>query len=108
MMFSNLVTFTAVLALPILAVATPVVVARQSSTATTVCCTSTATAASPLIALLLGLLGLSDENIVGVVGIGCTPLPVVGVASGLCNANTLECTNVVGGGIGFNCVPVLP
>nr|VWO94198.1 Hydrophobin-like protein MPG1 [Ganoderma boninense] len=108
-MFSRAVAFTT-LALPLLAVATPVeLVARQScSTGAVQCCNSTVEANSASGNLLLGLLGIVLGDITGLIGLNCSPLTVIGVGSGnACSAQAVCCTNNnVGGLISIGCVPI--
>ncbi|KAM5537112.1 hypothetical protein V8D89_009258 [Ganoderma adspersum] len=108
-MLSRAVAFTA-LALPLLAVATPVeLVARQScSTGSVQCCNSTVAANSASGNLLLGLLGIVLGDITGLIGLNCSPLTVIGVGTGnACSAQAVCCTNNnVGGLISIGCVPV--
>lgn len=115
-MFSRLVAFTT-LALPLLAVATPVELqARQScSTGSLQCCDSTVSVSihrvswkdAPILTgrahlqansaeanVLLGLLGIVLGDITGLIGLNCSPLTVVGVGSGnACSANAVCCEN---------------
>ncbi|KAI0093278.1 hypothetical protein BDY19DRAFT_923062 [Irpex rosettiformis] len=108
-MFSRLASFT-LLALPLLAVATPTAVARggaPSGGATTACCDSTESANSAAGSALLSLLGidLSDLNVL--LGLTCSPISVVGVGSGSeCSGTTVSCSNGIVGGVGIGCVPI--
>ena len=44
--------------------------------------------------VLLGLLGIVLGDITGLIGLGCSPITVVGVGSGnACSANAVCCTN---------------
>ncbi|KJA27020.1 hypothetical protein HYPSUDRAFT_35542 [Hypholoma sublateritium FD-334 SS-4] len=89
------------LALPLLAVANPLVEVRNDPPTTCnsgdiQCCNSTTTSTSSstgeLVSTLLGLLGL--EALAGaIVGLECTPISVVGVGSGnKCTQQTLCCS----------------
>ena len=117
-MFSRAVAFTT-LALPLLAVATPVeLVPRQScSTGPVQCCNSTVAVSEPMLCidtticspsmcpdvwqsnsasgnLLLGLLGIVLGDITGLIGLNCSPLTVIGVGTGnACSAQAVCCTN---------------
>ncbi|GJF00058.1 fungal hydrophobin [Phanerochaete sordida] len=99
------------LALPLLAVATPLEV-RQSagscSTGSVQCCDSTVSSTSAEGNLLAGLLGIVLGDITGLIGLTCSPISVVGVGSGSeCSANVVCCSNTqVGGLIGIGCLPI--
>ncbi|KAI0766804.1 fungal hydrophobin-domain-containing protein [Irpex lacteus] len=101
-------TVATVLALPLLAVATPVALeTRQSggncNTGPIQCCQQTISAN-----LLAGLLGIVLGTVEGLVGLGCSPISVVGVGSGsACNASPVCCSNnAVGGLISIGCLPI--
>ncbi|EMD36632.1 hypothetical protein CERSUDRAFT_115663 [Gelatoporia subvermispora B] len=99
------------LAMPLLAVATPVeLAARQTcSTGSAQCCESVQSAESGgLVATLLGLLGVVVGDITGQVGLTCSPITVVGVgSSGSCNSNVVCCSdNALGGLISIGCLPI--
>ncbi|OSD08038.1 fungal hydrophobin [Trametes coccinea BRFM310] len=108
-MFSRVVAAT-VLALPLLAAATPVELeARQTcSTGAIQCCSTVESASSVSGNFLLGLLGIVIGDITGLIGLNCSPLSVVGVGSGnACSANAVCCTNNnVGGLISIGCLPI--
>ncbi|PIL27536.1 hypothetical protein GSI_10687 [Ganoderma sinense ZZ0214-1] len=108
-MFSRAVAFTT-LALPLLAVATPVeLAARQScSTGSQQCCNSTVAANSASANLILGLLGIVLGDLTGLIGLDCSPISVIGVGTGnACSAQAVCCTNNnVGGLISVGCVPI--
>lgn len=93
---------TALLALPLLAVATPwgsptttspvttTVTVTATATPTSVsqcttgsvqCCNSVESASDPAASLLLGLLGVVVQGVDVLVGITCTPIDVIGVGS---------------------------
>ncbi|KAI0360653.1 hydrophobin [Trametes cingulata] len=107
MMFSRIATLT-LGALPILAAATPLVTRDNCSTGPVQCCQNTVNANSAQGALLLGLLGLVLGDVTGLIGLQCSPISVVGVASGnACSANAVCCTNNdVGGLASIGCIPV--
>ena len=107
-MFSRVASF-AILALPLLAVATPANVVRND-TPTTACCASTENvrsfvrmayssltfmqAASAAATAILSLLGISASDITGLIGLTCSPVSVVGVGSGSeCSGTTVSCSN---------------
>ncbi|KAI0693128.1 fungal hydrophobin-domain-containing protein [Cytidiella melzeri] len=134
-MFSRL-TAISLLALTTLAVATPAPVEKRWGSPTTTpavtttvtvagptttaiapgdcntgpiqCCSSTESASSPAGSRLLGLLGIVVDGLDVVIGLGCSPISVVGVGSGsACNASPVCCeNNAVGGLISIGCVPV--
>jgi len=100
-----------VLAMPLLAAATPVeLVARQTcSTGTAQCCESVESATSGgLVSLLLGLLGVVVGDITGQVGLTCSPVTVIGVgSSGSCSSTVVCCEdNALGGLISIGCLPI--
>ncbi|KIP11842.1 hydrophobin, mutated [Phlebiopsis gigantea 11061_1 CR5-6] len=105
-MFSRL-TVLSVLTLTLFAAATPT--ARGGSgTPTDACCSSTTPANSAEGAAALKSISvvLSDLNVL--VGLTCSPITVVGVASGsTCSGTTVSCTNGVVDGIGIGCVPII-
>ncbi|KAI0371976.1 hypothetical protein BV20DRAFT_941118, partial [Pilatotrama ljubarskyi] len=57
---------------------------------------------------LLGLLGIVLGDITGLIGLGCSPISVVGVGSGnACSANAVCCeNNSVGGLLSIGCLPI--
>ncbi|KAI0777702.1 fungal hydrophobin, partial [Trametes elegans] len=109
-MFSRVAAYT-VLALPLLAAATPVELqARQTcSTGAIQCCNSVTTSESASGNFLLGLLDIVLGDITGLIGLNCSPLSVIGVGTGnACSANTVCCTNNnVGGLISIGCLPII-
>ncbi|KAI0696459.1 fungal hydrophobin-domain-containing protein [Cytidiella melzeri] len=98
------------LALPLLAVATPTSLqARQScDTGSIQCCQQTLVGTSSDATTLLGLLGIVIGDITGLLGIGCSPVSVVGVGSGsTCTASPVCCTDsALGGLISIGCAPI--
>ncbi|OBZ78118.1 Fruiting body protein SC3 [Grifola frondosa] len=125
-MFSRTVAFFYfLLSLSVLAVAMPggapptqtVTVTAPASTVTSAgqcnvndiqCCNSVQSASSGLVSLLEGLLGIVLGPIEGLIGLGCSPISVIGVGSGsACDASPVCCTNNnVGGLISIGCVPI--
>lgn len=95
-------TLSALLSLPLLAVATPwatpttvvpttTVTITETATVTAVsecntgsiqCCDSLSSSSNPVTGLLLGLLGVVVEGINVPIGITCTPITVLGIGSG--------------------------
>ncbi|KAF7796555.1 hypothetical protein EIP86_007735 [Pleurotus ostreatoroseus] len=96
--------------MPLLAVATPAAVARNSGptgTPTTACCSSIVTSGSDegIAALKSISVVLSDLNVP--VGLTCSPITVIGVGSGSsCSGTTVNCSNGIDNGIGIGCAPV--
>ncbi|KAJ3873929.1 fungal hydrophobin [Lentinula edodes] len=127
-MFSRVsaVTFYALSALVILAAATPggvpvtttITVTAPGTTATEPasscstgelqCCDSTETAGSAAGTTILGLLGIVVEDLNVLLGIGCSPITVIGLGNGGCSAQAVCCEdNAVGGLISVGCIPVV-
>ncbi|KAI0330323.1 fungal hydrophobin [Cubamyces sp. BRFM 1775] len=108
-MFSRIATF-ALAALPILAAATPLAVrgGDSCSTGPIQCCNQTATTNSASGSAILALLGINAQDVDALIGLQCTPITVIGVATGnSCNAHAVCCTNNnVGGLVSLGCVPV--
>ncbi|KAI0628883.1 hydrophobin 2 [Trametes polyzona] len=107
MMFSRAVAL-AVSAMPLLAAATPLEARQTCSTGAIQCCQSTTEANSAAGSAILGLLGVVLQDLTGLIGLGCSPISVVGVGSGNgCNAETVCCqNNNVGGLLSVGCIPV--
>ncbi|KAI0084573.1 fungal hydrophobin-domain-containing protein [Irpex rosettiformis] len=106
-------TAATLLALPLLAVATPApLAARQSAgdcnTGPIQCCQQTISSTSAEGSALLGLLGIVLGPVTGLLGLDCSPISVVGVGSGsTCNASPVCCqNNNVGGLLSIGCVPI--
>ncbi|EIW55696.1 hydrophobin [Trametes versicolor FP-101664 SS1] len=97
-------------ALPLLAVATPLDTraAGKCSTGPLQCCESTQKATDPATSVLLALIGVNAQSVDALVGLDCSPISVVGVATGnSCNAQTVCCkNNNLGGLVSLGCVPV--
>ncbi|KAI0360652.1 fungal hydrophobin [Trametes cingulata] len=102
--------FYFVLSLSILAAALPggAPSAPSCSTGSIQCCNSVTQSNSASADLLLGLLGIVLGDITGLIGLGCSPISVVGVGSGnACSANAVCCTNNnVGGLLSVGCIPI--
>ncbi|OJT14174.1 Fruiting body protein SC1 [Trametes pubescens] len=89
------------LALPLLAAA------QNCNTGPIQCCNSVESSSSDAGTALLSLLGVAVGNIVGQIGLQCSPLSVVGVGSEACGAHPVCCqNNNVGGLISVGCIPV--
>ncbi|OJT07731.1 Fruiting body protein SC3 [Trametes pubescens] len=130
-MFARLPTVVTFASLAVLAVATPMEVKRggappatktvtvtappPTSTPTSTCstgpiqcCNSLESASSPAGSLLLGLLGVVLQGVDVLLGLDCSPISVIGVGGGNCNANVVCCeNNSVGGLISIGCVPII-
>ncbi|KAJ3554972.1 hypothetical protein NM688_g2826 [Phlebia brevispora] len=80
----------------------------QCNTGPIQCCDQVESASSAAGSLLLELLGivLSDLNVL--LGLGCSPITVIGVgAGGACSASPVCCeNNSVGGLISIGCIPI--
>ncbi|KAI0355201.1 fungal hydrophobin [Trametes cingulata] len=106
MMFSRAVAL-AISALPLLAAATPLEARQSCDTAPIQCCASTTTAGSPAASKILGLLGVVVQDLDVLVGLGCSPISVVGVGAGnSCSGETVCCADNSHGLISIGCVPV--
>ncbi|KAJ3914102.1 fungal hydrophobin [Lentinula edodes] len=72
------------------------------------CCDSTETAGSSAGSLLLGLLGIVVEDLSVLLGLGCSPITVIGLGNSGCSAQAVCCEdNAVGGLISIGCIPVV-
>ncbi|KAI0826594.1 fungal hydrophobin-domain-containing protein [Trametes gibbosa] len=72
------------------------------------CCNSVQSASDPVSSLLLGLLGIVVDGLDVLLGLDCSPISVIGVGGGNCNANVVCCqNNNVGGLISIGCVPII-
>ncbi|TFK87822.1 fungal hydrophobin, partial [Polyporus arcularius HHB13444] len=82
--------------------------AGSCSTGPIQCCDSVQSASDPVTSLLLGLLGIVVQGVDVLVGVTCSPISVIGVGGGECNANVVCCqNNNVGGLISIGCLPVI-
>ncbi|KJA26547.1 hypothetical protein HYPSUDRAFT_198830 [Hypholoma sublateritium FD-334 SS-4] len=100
------------LALACLAAATPT---RRTdglpcNTGTVQCCQSTQSASSlsPQTVQKLGLLGVVVGDLVGLVGLTCNPITVIGTGSNSCNQQTVCCenNNFTNDLIAIGCTPI--
>ncbi|CDO70107.1 hypothetical protein BN946_scf184806.g34 [Trametes cinnabarina] len=99
-MFSR-VAVAAILALPLLAVA------QNCNTGAIQCCNSIESSDSAVGSALLSLLGVVVEDVGVALGLGCSPISVIGVGQSSCAANPVCCqNNNVGGLVSIGCVPV--
>ncbi|KAF7800301.1 hypothetical protein EIP86_011550 [Pleurotus ostreatoroseus] len=127
-MFARFYTsfFYVVSTLALLAVATPwgvtstvtktvtapaptVTAVSQCNTGSISCCNQVIDSQSKEGNALLGLLGIVLGDVTGLLGLGCSPLSVIGVGSGnACSASPVCCeNNSVGGLISIGCVPII-
>ncbi|EIW77446.1 fungal hydrophobin [Coniophora puteana RWD-64-598 SS2] len=98
----------AVLPLAVLAVATParLDVRGQCNTGSVKCCNTTTDTANDALSGLLGITGIL-EGITGQVGLGCSPLSVIGSGGGQCNQKPVCCTgNTFKGLVNLGCSPI--
>ncbi|KLO13693.1 fungal hydrophobin [Schizopora paradoxa] len=103
-MFSKL--FVAA-SLAILAVATPAPWGSSGSTTPNACCTSTTTAGNSAFAGLFQSLGIDISNVNVPIGLGCSPITVVGVSGTSCTNDPVSCDQIFTPSlVGLNCVPV--
>ncbi|KAI0794695.1 fungal hydrophobin [Fomes fomentarius] len=82
--------------------------ASSCSTGPVQCCNSVESADKPSASSLLGLLGIAVKGADVIVGIACSPITAIGVASGeSCSSNVVCCQdNSYGGLVSIGCVPV--
>ncbi|EIW58088.1 fungal hydrophobin, partial [Trametes versicolor FP-101664 SS1] len=72
------------------------------------CCESTESAASPDGVALLDSLGVVVQGVNVLLGLGCSPISVIGAGGGACSANAVCCeNNSFGGLVSIGCVPVI-
>ncbi|KAJ7591622.1 hydrophobin 2 [Mycena floridula] len=94
------------LALATLAVATPTVRNDKPTSPGNVCCSSVQDASAPGISSILALLGINVSSVTGLVGLGCSPITVVGAGNGACSSTTVTCQDNSHSAISLGCVPV--
>ncbi|KAI0713779.1 fungal hydrophobin-domain-containing protein [Earliella scabrosa] len=97
--FSTLATFVAAAA----------AAGASCNTGPVQCCNKLEDANSAASSAILSLLGVVVQDVTAKIGFDCSPLSVVGVASGnSCSAQPVCCeNNNVGGLISIGCVPVM-
>ncbi|KAI0353887.1 hydrophobin [Trametes cingulata] len=108
-MFAKVAVYT-LAAFTALAAATPVPQADGScNTGAITCCQDIRPAGDAGVTALLGLLGVAIDDVTASVGLNCSPISVVGVASGNACSSTPVCcqNNNVGGLVSIGCVPVI-
>ncbi|OJT07048.1 Fruiting body protein SC3 [Trametes pubescens] len=94
-MISSRITAFVLGALPLLAVATPLEVRTgKCSTGPLQCCQSVQKATDPAASAALALIDVVVQDVDATVGLDCSPVTVIGVATGnSCNAQTVCCKN---------------
>ncbi|TFK70619.1 hydrophobin-263 [Pluteus cervinus] len=106
-MFSR-ISAISLFALPLLASAS--VLPRQTgdcNTGSINCCATTQTSTPESVTELSGLLGIALPNIAGLIGLGCSPLSILGLGGNSCSAQPVCCSgNTFGGLIGLGCNPL--
>ncbi|OJT07039.1 Fruiting body protein SC3 [Trametes pubescens] len=96
------VAVASVLALPLLAAA------QDCNTGPIQCCNSVEKADSAAGSAILSLLGVVLDDVTATIGLGCSPLSVVGLGQSSCSASPVCCeNNSVGGLISIGCLPVV-
>ncbi|PBK61822.1 fungal hydrophobin [Armillaria solidipes] len=113
-MFAH-ISFTALLALPLLATATTIIPrgggdgAACTATGTAQCCDSTQSPTdltAPVVSLL-GSLGVVVSQLTGNVGLSCTPITVIGVGGTQCSNQVVCCNdNNFNGVVSLGCTPL--
>ncbi|PPQ89202.1 hypothetical protein CVT25_001271 [Psilocybe cyanescens] len=102
---------TLVLALPLLAAASAVprtdCPSNQCNTGTIQCCNSLLQSNTPSTNLILTLLGIAVGPVTGVLGLGCSPIGVLGIGGNSCTAQSVCCTgNQFNGLVNVGCSPI--
>ncbi|OCH87295.1 hypothetical protein OBBRIDRAFT_837517 [Obba rivulosa] len=100
--------FAPLVALATLAAATPIPDGSDSSSDN--CCASVGTASNPVIAAALDLLGIVLNDVDTIVGIGCTPIVIIGVGStsSCSDGSTVTCDVTEDNGLlGIGCIPII-
>jgi len=80
----------------------------QCNTGDAQCCDTVESASSSGVGVILGLLGIVLDSLDVLVGLGCTPLSIVGIGSGVnCAQQPVCCTNNnFNGLINIGCSPI--
>ncbi|KAK0215351.1 hydrophobin [Armillaria nabsnona] len=109
------ISFTSLLALPLLATATTTIPsgggdgAACTATGTAQCCDSTQspTDLTAPVVTLLGSLGVVVSQLTGNVGLSCTPITVIGVGGTQCSNQVVCCNdNNFNGVVSLGCTPL--
>ncbi|KAI0826606.1 fungal hydrophobin [Trametes gibbosa] len=91
-----------VIALPLLAAA------QNCNTGPIQCCNSLEKHDSAAGSAILSLLGIVVQDLTAAIGLGCSPISVVGLGQGACSATPVCCeNNNVGGLISIGCLPII-
>ncbi|KAK0224901.1 hydrophobin [Armillaria nabsnona] len=112
-MFAH-ISFTALLALPLLATAATIIpsgggAGAACATGSAQCCGSTQspTDLSAPVSSLLGLLGVAVGQLTGNVGVSCSPITVVGLGGTQCSNQVVCCDdNNFNGLVSLGCTPL--
>ncbi|KAI0677539.1 fungal hydrophobin [Trametes maxima] len=100
-MFARLAAVASVLALPLLAAA------GHCNTGPVQCCNSVQSADSAAASSIISALGIALQDVTAQVGLGCSPISVVGVGSNSCASKPVCCENNSWGSvISIGCAPV--
>ncbi|PSR72528.1 hypothetical protein PHLCEN_2v11598 [Hermanssonia centrifuga] len=88
--------------------AATVTTVSQCNTGSIQCCNQVISSTSTQANLLLGLLGVVLDGVAVPLGLGCSPISVVGIGNGACSASPVCCeNNSIGGLINIGCVPII-
>ncbi|KAF5379143.1 hypothetical protein D9615_005969 [Tricholomella constricta] len=106
-MFARIATFFLFCCFALCASAVAVPRGDQCSSGPVQCCNSVQEADSAPVNALTGLLGIVLGPLTGQVGLGCSPLSIIGVAGNSCTQQTVCCTgNTFNGLIAVGCTPI--
>ncbi|KAL1685952.1 SC3 hydrophobin [Schizophyllum commune] len=87
--------------------ATTTITGNSCSSGPVQCCNSVQQANSQSASLLLGLLGIVLQDLSVLVGLGCTPITVIGAGGNECSSTTVCCeNNNFNGLINIGCTPI--
>ncbi|KAF5354822.1 hypothetical protein D9756_005703 [Leucocoprinus leucothites] len=102
--------FSAALVLALPAIAAATAIPRDDgncNTGSISCCNQVQQANSTAVNSLAGLLGIAVPDITGLIGLGCSPLNILGLGGNSCSAQPVCCSgNSFGGLIGLGCNPI--
>ncbi|TFK70588.1 hydrophobin-263 [Pluteus cervinus] len=105
-MFSR-ISAISLIALPLLASASVLPRQGDCNTGSISCCNSVQSSTSESVTSLAGLLGIVLPTIEGLVGLGCSPLSILGAGGNSCSAQPVCCTgNTFSGLINLGCSPI--
>ncbi|EIN05015.1 fungal hydrophobin [Punctularia strigosozonata HHB-11173 SS5] len=83
------------------------------TTGSTQCCSSTSSTSDPLVSTILGLLNIVVSGVDIPIGLGCSPLNIIGIGGNTCTNNVVCCDNtddaggLLSGLIGIGCIPII-